>query len=644
MSGVRTFASTALIGALTTTSVVASIAVLVPIAAFESAPVAASSAPPAIGAPSRFAPIGPLRLTDTRAPVCGCTPVDAGTIRVQIAGRHGIPTGITAAAVTITATRTAATGFVTAYPAGTARPETSILNLEAGSDTANSGIVPVSTDGALDVYASVPTDLIVDVTGTFTAATTAVSAGRFVAVTPFRLLDTRAAGGAALAPGGRITVLLPSGVAPDATAVAINVTSVLAPVAGFFSAFPTGRDGSNASFMNPDGSGNPRAAQVIVPVSPEGFTVATTSGGHVIADLVGWFTGPSAPALNDGLFVPTVPTRSLDTRRDQPRVWRGGTRELGLQIPDSSAIVTNVTLTRTDDAGFVTAYPAGTDLPTTSSVNATTRDDSVPNLAITRTSQRGTAYFSDRGTDLIVDITGYFTGTPVTSPLPVPSNDRPPSRVLIVGDSTLAAVRFIPGAPGAMRGFDPVLDAEPCRRLVYTSCLSNTTNRVPNTAYEAITTTPGWVDAVVIMTGYNDWFDDFGYLFDTIVRAARAKGARQIVWLTYSEGGQSPTANHAYQLNNSDLRRVAAQPAYSDVHVADWNAYNHRGDNWVWPDGIHLTNRGAFGLADYFSRWFAHLEGRPCSAPWTGGGALDDPCPNPDGTGIAADISSIYGV
>ena len=439
-------------------------------------------------------------------------------------------------------------------------------------------------------------------------------------------------------------VPLPPGVAPDATAVAVNVTSVQAPVAGFFSAFPAGLDGSNASFMNPDGSGNPRAAQVIVPVSPGGFTIATTSGGHVIADLVGWFTGPSAPALDDGLFVPTVPTRSLDTRRDQPRVWRGGTRELGLQIPDAAAIVTNVTLTRTDEAGFVTAYPAGTDLPTTSSVNATTRDDSVPNLAITRTSQRGTAYFSDRGTDLIVDITGYFTGTPVASPLPVPSNDRPPSRVLIVGDSTLAAVRFIPGAPAAMRGFDPVLDAEPCRRLVYPSCLSNTTDRVPNTAYEAITTTPGWVDAVVIMTGYNDWFDDFGYLFDTIVRAARAKGARQIVWLTYSEGGQSPTANRAYQLNNSDLRRVAAQPAYSDVQVADWNAYNHRGDNWVWPDGIHLTNRGAFGLADYFSRWLAHLEGRPCAAPWTGGGPLDDPCPNPDGTGIAADIRSVYGV
>jgi hypothetical protein len=396
--------------------------------------------------------------------------------------------------------------------------------------------------------------------------------------------------------------------------------------------------------MNPDGSGDPRAAQVIVPVSPDGFTIATTSGGHVIVDLVGWFTGPSAADSTDGLFVPTTPTRLLDTRRDSPRVWRGGTRELGLEITGASAIVTNVTISRTDDSGFVTAYPAGTELPTTSTVNATTRDDSVPNLAITRVGQRGTAYYSDRGTDLIVDITGYFIGTPVASPLPVPANDRPPSRVLIVGDSTLAAVRLVTGSQGAMRGFDPVLDADNCRRLVFPSCHSPTTNRVPNTAYDAITTTPGWVDAVVIMTGYNDWYDDFGYFVRTIVEAARAKGARQIVWLTYSEGGKSAEDHGAYVKNNADLREAAAVPGYSDVQVADWNAYIHRGDNWAWSDGIHLTNRGAYGLADYFSRWFSHLEGRPCTAPWIGGGPIDDPCPNPDDIGIATDIRSVYGV
>ena len=217
MSGPRTFAPTLMIGVLTVA--------LVPIAATPSSNVSATSAPPIVGTPSRFAPVGPLRLADTREAVCGCTPVDAATIRVQIAGRAGIATGITAAAVTITAAGPTGTGFVTVYPAGTARPETSILNLQAGRDTANSGIVPVGADGAIDVYANVASGLIVDVTGTFTP-TTSARAGRFEPVAPTRLLDTRAEGGAPLAPGGQTTVALPSGVSADATAVAVNVTSV----------------------------------------------------------------------------------------------------------------------------------------------------------------------------------------------------------------------------------------------------------------------------------------------------------------------------------------------------------------------------------------------------------------------------------
>ncbi len=369
------------------TTILASTLAVVPIVAFGPTTVAASSAPTIVGAPSSYAPIGPLRLADTRAPACGCAPVDAGTIRVQIAGRDGIAAGITAAAVTVTATRTAGTGFVTVYPAGHGaagdvdpqprrRERHRQLWHRAGRRGRRARRLrerPDRPHRRRDRHVRRGADRD-------RPAASCRSPRRGCSTHALRAerRSHRAAGSPS-----RCHPASPA----DASAVAVNVTSVGAPVAGFFSAFPAALDGSNASFMNPDGSGNPRAAQVIVPVSPGGFTIATTSGGHVIADLVGWFTGPSAPASNVGLFVPTAPTRSLDTRRDQPRVWRGGTRELGLQIPATAAIVTNVTLTRTDEAGFVTAYPAGTDLPTTSSVNATTRDDSVPNLAITRTSR-----------------------------------------------------------------------------------------------------------------------------------------------------------------------------------------------------------------------------------------------------------------
>ncbi|MCU1502729.1 MAG: hypothetical protein JWM12_2083, partial [Ilumatobacteraceae bacterium] len=62
--------------------------------------VAATGATPA--STSRFEAIRPTRLADTREADCGCTPVDADTVRVTIAGRNGIPSDIVAAAVTVT--------------------------------------------------------------------------------------------------------------------------------------------------------------------------------------------------------------------------------------------------------------------------------------------------------------------------------------------------------------------------------------------------------------------------------------------------------------------------------------------------------------------------------------------------------------
>ena len=63
--------------------------------------------------------------------------------------------------------------------------------------------------------------------------------------------------------------------------------------------------------MNPDGSGAPLAASVILPVSPAGVTIDAQAGGHVVVDIVGWFTGASEVLGDEGLFVPTAPTRLL---------------------------------------------------------------------------------------------------------------------------------------------------------------------------------------------------------------------------------------------------------------------------------------------------------------------------------------------
>jgi hypothetical protein len=215
----------------------------------------------------------------------------------------------------------------------------------------------------------------------------------------------------------------------------------------------------------------------------------------------------------------------------------------------------------------------------------------------------------------------------------------------MVGDSTLAAVRNVASSQELFAGFDPVLDAQGCRRLVWPSCFSDSDLRVPNTVEQAILTTPSALDVVVVMGGYNDWNDPFGSFVDTIMAAARSKGAERVVFLTLSEGaspGSSATAIGVYAENTQLLWESMSR--HSDLVVADWRTYVQRSVGWMEADGVHLRPRGAHGLADYISRWIAHLDGRTCTAPLDPGGAPQYPCPDPDTMGRVPDIAGLHGV
>jgi hypothetical protein len=395
--------------------------------------------------------------------------------------------------------------------------------------------------------------------------------------------------------------------------------------------------------MNPDGSGRARAASIILPVSADGFTLTSTAGGHLLVDLVGWFTGPSAADSGDGLLVAMAPTRVLDTRQQLPHLWTWGTRELPLPVSPIAAVVTNLTMVTPDAAGYVSAYAAGTPLPATSSVNAPFRNAVVPNLAITPVSDRGSAYFSSAGTDLIVDLTGYFTGSPTAATLPVPANPAPVPRVLMVGDSTLYGFTVVPRTTGALRGFTPVIEAKPCRRLVTKSCKSSYTLQVPTTALEAINAASGAFDAVVIKTGYNDSASTLERDVKKIVEASRAKGAKVVIWLTLSES----TKPGWYDQHNAILRRLAGSAAYPDLVLADWRAYAAKSPSWYGSDRLHLSTLGNWATADYLSRWIASVHHLPGPMPWAAGEPINDPCPSPNAvaayTGTTPGLKGLYG-
>ena len=340
-----------------------------------------------------------------------------------------------------------------------------------------------------------------------------------------------------------------------------------------------------------------------------------------------------------------TPVRLLDTRLTAPRLWPFGTREIGSTTEAAEALVTNVTIDRTDGPGFVTAYPAGTPLPATSSLNSPGFEATAANLAVTTVSDRGIAYYASGGADLIVDVTGWFTGHPVPASLPPPANQPPYHRVLLVGDSTLGAVQLVTGTKRAMQGFDYMIDAANCRRLVNQGCKSDYTPIAPSTVFDAILSVPGNLDLVVIKAGYNDPLTPFAPAVDEIVAAARAKGARWILWLTFSDSDSQ--LEYLLEDDNAILQQMAGSTAYPDLVAIDWRNYAPPSTGVYIADRHHLNVLGAWVTADYVARWIAHLEHRPCPAPWTVGAAIDDPCPNPDlyraATGSLPGLKAIYG-
>jgi LPXTG-site transpeptidase (sortase) family protein len=396
------------------------------------AQVPAAVAPAAAGT-TAFHPVGPGRLLDTRQG----KPLAAGTTAtIGAAGSAGMPAGIAAVVVNVTATNTSGAGYLTAYPSGGSRPTTSVLNAErTGQTIANLATVPVGADGKVTIFASVATDVVVDVFGYYAPAGSA-TAGRFVPVGPQRAFDSRT-GGMAVAPGATAHVAFAGILPADASAVVANLTVTEATAAGYWTAWPTGAPRPATSNLNSAAAGQTIANQIIVPVAAGGIDVFSQSGGHLVVDVTGYFTGPKAPSSNAGLYVPATPTRVLDTRTADldplgPAAQPQPGWSLEAAISGYAAVSANVTLVHALHPGYVTAYPAGTPRPDASNLNATAAGQTVPNQVITSLGQRGLGLYVQAGGDVLVDVTGYYTGSPVASTVPPEANPAPPAPDRIV--------------------------------------------------------------------------------------------------------------------------------------------------------------------------------------------------------------------
>jgi LPXTG-site transpeptidase (sortase) family protein len=401
-----------------------------------SPPVAAATGPNT----TRFAALpNPSRIMDTRSD-SGNTPTGRpranGSVSMAVAGKVGIPADATAVVMNVTVAGADGPGYVTVYPSGGAPPTASNVNTEtAGQTIPNLVTVPVGAGGRVSVFTSMGAHLIADVFGYYVPATSS-KAGRYIATTPARMIDTRSSSKVAANGVRRVTL---TGVPSDALGAVLNVTVTGTTDGGFWTVYAAGARNPGTSNLNVSGPNQTIANQVIAPVSGGAIDVFSSGGGHVIVDLFGYFTGASAAESTSGLFVPMTPTRFLDTRGaaavnplgagqklypsyvvETPIIGRSG-------IPaTASAVVMNTTLVEASRPGFVTVFPAGTTRPDTSTVNSEHQGQTIANHTISPITGRGAGSYASGGAHLIQDVTGWFTGWPLASPVPATANQLPP--------------------------------------------------------------------------------------------------------------------------------------------------------------------------------------------------------------------------
>ncbi len=181
-------------------------------------------------------------------------------------------------------------GFLTVWPAGTDQPVVSTLNNPAATAVANAAIVGAGQNGDIDVYASDPTDLVIDIDGYF--ATPGQGGLSLYAVYPCRVLDTRGPGGNGPPFSGTLTVdVLGSPCAPSSQAQAyvFNATVVPKSSLSFLTLWPDGLSQPIVSTLNAF-DGAVASNMAIVPAGNQGKIDAyATDLTQLILDISGYF-------------------------------------------------------------------------------------------------------------------------------------------------------------------------------------------------------------------------------------------------------------------------------------------------------------------------------------------------------------------
>jgi hypothetical protein len=221
---------------------------------------------------TRFSPVTPQRLLDTR---------HSGRSSVMTVAA---PPGADAVALNLTVTGSGAAGYLTAYPCGDTMPVVSNVNFGVGETIAGAAYVPIGAGGTVCLFTNTPVDVVVDLTGTFSAD----GALHFTPAVPTRVYDTRdGVGGWTPIHGGGQTIDVR--VAPaEAVAVTGTLTIVTPSRDGFLTAYGCGAVPPTSN-VNAPRAGVLANAVTVVLAGDGRLCIRALAATHVVFDTTGWW-------------------------------------------------------------------------------------------------------------------------------------------------------------------------------------------------------------------------------------------------------------------------------------------------------------------------------------------------------------------
>jgi hypothetical protein len=247
---------------------------------------------------STYTPLAvPARILDTRngtgAPEAGIAADKTLTLTMAGDDTNGadLPaTGVTAVALNLTVVPAGTTdsGFLTTYPDGVSRPSTSNLTY-GGTATANAVIIPVGSDGKIDIFndSDYSVNLVGDLSGYFTTSTT----GQYYhPLGSIRIIDTRQT--SALASDTARSIVDPASITADDPTLAVNITVVSPADSGYLQVYPASATRPAASAINFNSSQTIPNLALVNTSDENAFAVFNNSAGTIqlVVDTSGYFS------------------------------------------------------------------------------------------------------------------------------------------------------------------------------------------------------------------------------------------------------------------------------------------------------------------------------------------------------------------